>query len=85
MIKTVAAAGEVKERLVEKDLVYMKVYSATPEVLSKYLSRGCLICGYDGDIVMICDAKIPELIEGYHCARCGRDTFYDGYVIHLDS
>ena len=84
MIKTVQAAGEVKERLIEKDLAYMKVYRATPEVLNKYLSRGCQICGYDGEIVMIHDDKIPELIEGYRCERCGLDTLYDGYVIQLD-
>lgn len=84
MIKTVQAAGEVKERLVEKDLAYMKVYSASTEVLNKYLSGGCPVCGYSGDVVMICDVKIPELIEGYHCTRCGLNTFYDGYVIHLD-
>lgn len=84
MIKTVQAAGEVKERLIERDLAYTKVYRATPEILSKYLSKGCPVCGNNSGIVMIHDDKLPELIEGYHCERCGMETFYDGYVIHLD-
>lgn len=84
MIRSMWAQGEIHERLIEKNRGYKSVYSVAKEDLNKYLSTGCSLTGCGGDIELIHDMKIPELVEGYHCQRCGLTTLYDGYIFHLD-
>ena len=84
MIKSALAEGVVQERLVEKNRGYRYVYLASHHDLNKYLSMGCSVSGCDGDVELLRDEKMPELVEGYRCKKCGLVILYDGYIFHLE-
>lgn len=84
MIKSAPAEGMVRKRLVEKNRGHRHVYLASHHDLEKYLSTGCAAAACGGDIELLRDEKMPELIEGYRCAKCGLEIFYDGYLFHLE-
>jgi hypothetical protein len=84
MIKSALAEGLVRDRLDEKNRGYRYVYLASQNDLNKYLSMGCSASGCEGQVELLRDEKIPELVEGYHCTKCGLAIYYDGYVFHLE-
>ena len=84
MIKSVLAEGSVRDRLSEKNRGYMYVYLASRNDLNKYLSMGCSVSGCNGDVELLRDEKMPELVEGYRCVKCGLAIYYDGYIFHLE-
>jgi hypothetical protein len=45
---------------------------------------GCSVSGCDGDVELLRDEEMPQLIEGYSCAKCGLTTFYPEYVFLLN-
>ena len=67
MIKSALAEGPVRDRLAEKNRGYRYVYLASRKDINKYLSMGCSVSSCDGDVEMLRDEKIPELVEGYRC------------------
>ena len=84
MIRSIRAQKEIRARLAEKNRGYGSVFMASREDLDKYLSMGCSVSGCDGDIELLRDEEIPELIEGYRCRKCGTNTLYLEYVFLLD-
>jgi predicted RNA-binding Zn-ribbon protein involved in translation (DUF1610 family) len=84
MIRSIWTQGEIQERLAEKGRGYKGVYLASKEDLNKYLSMGCSVSGCGGDIELLRDEKMPELVEGYRCRKCGLAILYDGYIFHLE-
>jgi len=84
MIKSAPAEGIVRKRLVEKDRGHRHVYLASHHDLEKYLSTGCAAAACGGDIELLRDEKIPRLIEGYRCRKCGTTTLYTGYTLLLE-
>ena len=84
MIKSALAEGLIRDRLAEKNRGYRYVYLASQNDLNKYLSMGCSVSGCDGAVELLRDEKMPELIEGYRCVKCGLAIYYDGYIFHLE-
>jgi predicted RNA-binding Zn-ribbon protein involved in translation (DUF1610 family) len=82
MIKSVGAQEEIWERIAEKNRG--SVYLASREDLEKYLSIGCSVSGCGGDVELLRDEEIPELIKGYRCVKCGLNTLYPEYVFFLE-
>jgi len=84
MIRSTWTQGETQERWAEKGRGYKAVYLASKEDLNKYLSMGCSVSGCGGDVELLRDEKMPELVEGYRCMKCGLAIYYDGYIFHLE-
>ena len=84
MIRSTWTQGEVQERLAEKGRGYKGIYLAAKEDLHKYLSMGCSVSGCGGQVELLCDEKMPGLVEGYRCGKCGLAIHYDGYIFYLE-
>ena len=84
MIKSIWTQGEIQERLAEKGRGHKTVYLTSEKDLDKYLSTGCSVSACGGDIELLRDEKIPELVEGYRCGKCGLSIYYDGYIFYLE-
>ena len=53
--------------------------------VSLYQFRHLLVAQQlDGAVELLRDEKMPELIEGYRCVKCGLAIYYDGYIFHLE-
>lgn len=84
MLRFLRNREDINRRLEEKDRGLWGVYAASKEDLDKYLSAGCASPGCGGDIELLRDEKIPRLIEGYRCRKCGTTTLYTGYTLLLE-